>query len=146
VLTPRLAHFSWAQHTSSATLHTSLGGAANTSAGTFNALTHSRTHHYVCWNWPSVRLRSTCCRRQIDPKPAVPKGSAPRKNRSQQSGQRRETRDQPSGAPIKTKKIFVGGLTPDTTQDTLSVSRLRALCSPLKRALCSLLKGRYVHL
>lgn len=51
--------------------------------------------------------------REIDPKPAVPKGGAPR---GRKAGRPRE----PATAPVKTKKIFVGGLTPDTTQESLT--------------------------
>jgi RNA-binding protein Musashi len=67
--------------------------------------------------------------RDIDPKPAVPKGGGgPRTNRMggpggqgharNNGGPRRDQSSVPAVA-IKTKKIFVGGLTPDTTQDSL---------------------------
>eukprot|EP00039_Didymoeca_costata_P025818 m.14339 g.14339 ORF g.14339 m.14339 type:complete len:538 (+) comp5066_c0_seq1:1455-3068(+) len=61
--------------------------------------------------------------RTIDPKPAVPKGSTPRGNRTQKGGRNNNTpRDVSNAAPlgyIKTKKIFVGGLTPDTSSEML---------------------------
>jgi len=66
--------------------------------------------------------------REIDPKPAVPKGGVPRGRMKHQhqhqngggGGGGIRHRHEMSAQPIKTKKIFVGGLTPDTTQDSLT--------------------------
>ena len=55
--------------------------------------------------------------REIDPKPAVPKGGGGPRTRKQGNPR---SRPEISTQPIKTKKIFVGGLTPDTSQESLT--------------------------
>lgn len=57
--------------------------------------------------------------RTIDPKPAVPKGGAPNSRSSKNRGRKHQNHGNGNAAPVKTKKIFVGGLAPESTEDAL---------------------------
>jgi len=59
--------------------------------------------------------------RTIDPKPAVPKGgsNAPNSRTGKTRGRKQQNHGNGNAAPVKTKKIFVGGLAPESTEEAL---------------------------
>lgn len=81
----------------------------------------SRGFGFITFSDPAVAKHviengpHTLDNREIDPKPAVPKGGAPgRKNKAR--GRQNQQQNQTA---IKTKKIFVGGLAPESNEESL---------------------------